>query len=126
MTKYVVTGACVTHVPAAGPDGQMLVTLYQGAQLPEGVPEDRVKHLLDNNLIAKADSDEAEEAILESYAPNKGDQGPAEPKQDPASKPVNGRSSKDDLVAHAVANGMNEEDAKAMSRDDLLNMYVRK
>jgi hypothetical protein len=29
----------------------MLVTLYQGAPLPEGVPDDRIKHLLDSNLV---------------------------------------------------------------------------
>jgi hypothetical protein len=49
--NYVVTGACVTHIPVAGSEGTMLVTLYQGAPLPEGVPDDRVKHLLDSNLI---------------------------------------------------------------------------
>lgn len=119
MTKYVVTGACVTHVPAAGPDGPLLVTLYQGAPLPEGVPADRVKHLLDSNLIAKADS--ADEVMAEQQKnAGQGDGGSEDP------KPLNGRSSKADLVAHAVANGMSEEDANAMSRDDLLNMYVRK
>jgi hypothetical protein len=29
------------------------------------------------------------------------------------------------LVAHAVANGMNQEDAEKLKRDELLDMYVR-
>lgn len=119
MTKYVVTGACITHVPAAGPDGPLLVTLYQGAPLPEGVPADRVKHLLDNNLIAKV-GDVGEAMAEQQDNSGQGDGGSEDP------KPLNGRSSKADLVAHAVANGMSQEDAEAMSRDDLLGMYVRK
>lgn len=110
--QYVVTGACVTHIPVAGPNGPMLVTLYQGASMPEGVPDDRIKHLLDSNLIEEV-----------------GGKAKAEPKQedkDPdGPKPLDGRSSKADLVAHAVANGMNQEDAEKLKRDELLDMYVR-
>jgi hypothetical protein len=120
--KYVVTGACVTHVPVDGPEGKTLVTLYQNTPLPEGVPEDRIQHLLDNNLIAEAGSDEAEERIAEAFAPNN-----AEPPQVPAAgKTVNGRSSKTDLVEHAVSQGMTREEAEGMTRDDLLDRYVRK
>lgn len=110
--QYTVTGACVTHIPVAGPDGKMLVTLYQGAPMPEGVPDDRIKHLLDSNLIEEVGG----EGGVESK----------EVKESDTPKPLNGRASKDDLVAHAVANGMNQDDAEAMSRDQLLDMYVRK
>jgi hypothetical protein len=112
--NYVVTGACVTHIPVAGSEGTMLVTLYQGAPLPEGVPDDRVKHLLDSNLIAKVGDEPAAE-------PAGGQDGG----EQEAPKPLDGRSSKADLVAHAVANGMNQEDAEKLKRDELLDMYVR-
>lgn len=113
MSKnYVVTGACVTHIPVAGPDGKMLVTLYQGAPMPEGVPDDRLKHLLDSNLI--------EEVGGKAKAEPEG-----EAKEPDAPKPLDGRSSKADLVAHAVTNGMNQEDAEKLKRDELLEMYVR-
>lgn len=111
MSKsYVVTGACVTHIPVAGPGGQMLVTLYQGAPMPEGVPDDRIKHLLDSKLIEEVG----------------GKAEPEEAKEPESPKPLDGRSSKADLVAHAVTNGMNQEDAEKLTRDQLLDMYVRK
>jgi hypothetical protein len=127
--KYVVTGACVTHIPVAGPEGQMLTTLYQGSPMPEGVPDDRIQHLLDSNLIA-AEGGDADEALAEAFAPAPAPPNPAvvpEPYTLPerAAK-VNGRSSKADLVDHAVNQGMEREEAEAMSRDDLLNKYVRK
>jgi hypothetical protein len=112
--QYVVTGACVTHIPVAGPDGQMLVTLYQGAPMPEGVPDDRIKHLLDSNLIEEVGGK------VKAEPKEEGDEEPETP------KPLDGRSSKADLVAHAVANGMNQEDAEKLTRDQLLDMYVRK
>lgn len=113
MSKnYVVTGACVTHIPVAGPDGPMLVTLYQNAPMPEGVPDDRLKHLLDSKLIEEVKQAKAEPE-------------PEEAKEPEAPKPLDGRSSKADLVAHAVANGMNQEDAEKLKRDELLAVYVR-
>lgn len=57
--RYQVTAACVTHIP--GPSllgsGTALGTLYQDAILPPGVPADRIKHLLDNGLIAECGED---------------------------------------------------------------------
>lgn len=125
---YVVTGACVTHIPVTDSGGPMLVTLYQGAQLPEGVPEDRIKHLLDNNLIA-AEGEDADEALADAWAPAPAVPDPAvvpAPFAIPERKPVNGRSSKADLVDHAVDQGMDRDEADAMSREDLLDRYVRK
>jgi hypothetical protein len=115
MSKnYVVTGACVTHIPVAGPGGQMLVTLYQGAPMPEGVPEARLKHLLDSNLIEEVGG----KAEPKKQAKESGD--------GDKPKPLNGQSSKADLVAHAVTQGMASEDAEKLTRDQLLDMYVRK
>jgi hypothetical protein len=114
--QYVVTGACVTHIPVAGPDGQMLVTLYQGAPLPEGVPDDRIKHLLGSNLIEEVGGKAKAEPKKQAKEPDGSDK----------PKPLNGQSSKPDLVAHAVTQGMTPEDAEKLTRDQLLDMYVRK
>jgi hypothetical protein len=112
--QYKVTAPCVVHVPVSTSDGPMLGTFYKDAILPGDVPAEKLKHLLDSGLIEEVGgSDRATEEEQD-------DGGSGDP------KPLNGRSSKADLVAHAVANGMNREDAEAMSRDDLLDMYVRK
>lgn len=110
--NYVVTAPCVTHIPVSGSEGPMLVTLYQGSPMPEGVPEDRLKHLLDSKLIEEVGGKAKSE--------------PEETKEPDAPKPLDGRSSKADLVAHAVANGMSQDDAEKLTRDQLLDMYVRK
>lgn len=111
--QYTVTAACVAHIPVDGPDGRMLAMFYQGAVLPEGVPADRIKHLLDAGLIAESGQVSEEEASARLT----GEELPAK---------VNGRSSKADLVEHAVAQGVTREEAEGMTRDDLLDRYVRK
>lgn len=103
--KYKVTAPCVVHIPVSTSDGPMLATFYKDALLPEGVPADKLKHLLGSNLIAE---------IAEV------DESPAEPK-------LNARTSKGDLVAHAVAQGdMTQEEAEALSLKDLQARYVNK
>lgn len=49
--QYKVTAPCVVHVPVSTSDGPMLGTFYKDAILPSDVPEEKVKHLLDSNLI---------------------------------------------------------------------------
>lgn len=51
MTQYRVSAPCVTHIPVAAQGGSMLSTFYRDAVLPPGVPDDRIKHLLDSGLI---------------------------------------------------------------------------
>lgn len=53
--RYQVTGACITHVPVTTSQGTTLITLYKDAMLPADVPADRIKHLLESNLIAEVD-----------------------------------------------------------------------
>ncbi len=57
MTKYQVIAPCITHIPVPGVGGTSLDTLYQGAILPDGVPQDRIKHLLDTGLIVEVGAD---------------------------------------------------------------------
>lgn len=100
--KYRVTAPCVVHIPVSTSEGPMLGTFYKDALLPEGVPAEKLKHLLDSNLIAEVDEP------------------PAEPK-------LNARTSKGDLVDHAVAQGdMTKEEAEALSLKDLQARYVNK
>jgi hypothetical protein len=62
--QYKVTAPCVVHIPVSTSDGPMLSTFYKDASLPAGVPEEKLKHLLDGNLIeevggaAKAEPEE--------------------------------------------------------------------
>ncbi|HVE26571.1 MAG TPA: hypothetical protein VNC22_14260 [Sporichthya sp.] len=111
--QYKVTAPCVVHIPVSTSDGPMLSTFYTDAVLPAGVPEEKLKHLLDSNLIEEVGGKTKAEPKKES------DEEPETP------KPLDVRSSKADLVAHAVANGMNQEDAEKLKRDELLDMYVR-
>lgn len=103
VKKYEVTGACVTHIPTVTTDGvETRITAYQGAILPDTVPAERIKHLLDVNLIKEVGG------------------------QDQATEPqVNARSSKADLIEYAVQQGAARDEAEAMTRDQLLDRYVR-
>lgn len=112
--RYEVTGACITHIPVSTSQGPMLVTLYRGAALPADVPEDRIRHLLDSKLIAEVGDAPAEP--VEEQVPEGGQAGA-----------VNSRSSKADLVAYGVAQGDGtQEELDALTRDQLLDRYVRK
>lgn len=116
VKRYEVTGACITHIPVSTSQGPMLVTLYKGAALPADVPEDRVKHLLDSNLIAEVKG--AEPAAAEP-AESDAEEGAG------ASPSVNSRSSKAELVEYGVAHDGDRAVLDAMTRDQLLDKYVR-
>ncbi|WP_101791025.1 hypothetical protein [Nonomuraea indica] len=105
--QYKVTAPCVVNVPVSSADGAQLNTFYRDAVLPEGVPADRIKHLLDSNLIAPVDGRvEAESVDQEQLS-------------------VNSRSSKAELVEYGVAQGGNRAELEAATRDELLDRYVR-
>lgn len=57
-TEYEVTGDMIVHIPVTTSNGPMLVDLYKGARLPEGVPQERIQHLLDSNLIKEVGKSE--------------------------------------------------------------------
>jgi hypothetical protein len=108
--QYKVTAPCVVNVPVSSEQGAQLSTFYRDALLPEGVPADRVKHLLDSNLIAPVDDDgEVEEE------PGGGEQ--------PAT--VNSRSSKAELVEYGVAQGDDRAALEAMTVKELKELYVK-
>lgn len=119
--KYQVVGACATDIPVATANGSIRVTLYRGNVLPEGVPEKRLEHLLDVGLIKELDKGE-------DPTPPEADAGVTPPVQSEGGepKPLNARSPKPDLVEHAVSQGMERKDAEELTRDQLLELYVRK
>lgn len=53
---YQVCGAYVTHIEVDSESGTRLTDLNHGAILPEGVPQDRIDHLLSVGLIEEVDS----------------------------------------------------------------------
>lgn len=110
MTKqFKVTAPCVVNVPVSSEKGAQLTTFYRGALLPEGVPADRVKHLLDSNLIAQVKDD----------APAEEESGGGQPLT------VTSRSSKAELVEYGVAQGDDRAALKGMTVKELQELYVK-
>lgn len=120
--SYQVVGACVTNVPVAGAQGTQLATFYAGQPLPEGVPADRIAHLLSVDLIKEVGGDAKPAGATPAPAPVSapgGDQVGQVPES------VNGRSSKADLVAYGAAKGGDRAALDQLTRDELLDRYVR-
>jgi hypothetical protein len=116
--RYKVTAPCVVNVPVSSEQGAQLTTFYRDALLPAGVPADRVKHLLDSNLIEQVKGDTSVEEEQQDKVP--------EQEETPEVPAVNSRSSKQDLVAYGVAKGDGTPEAlDALTRDQLLDRYVR-
>lgn len=110
---YQVTGACITNIPVSSATGTQLATFYSRNLLPAGVPDERIKHLLSVGLIEEV-SDDAPE-----LAPSMPVQGEAPPAS------VNLRSSKGDLIEYGVANGGDRAELDNLTREQLLDRFVR-
>jgi hypothetical protein len=104
VAKYKVTAPCVVNVPVSSERGAQLTTFYRGALLPAGVPADRVKHLLDSNLVEQVKGDTPVE-------------------EQPAT--VNSRSSKAELVEYGVAQGDDRAALDPMTVKELKELYVK-
>ncbi|MEV0584102.1 hypothetical protein [Nonomuraea sp. NPDC050310] len=72
-TEYEVVGEYIVHIPVSTSNGTMLVDLAKGAILPEGVPQERIQHLLDSNLIAEVGKSQDAKATAKP-APRKSEQ----------------------------------------------------
>jgi hypothetical protein len=119
--QYQVVGACATDIPVGTSQGETRVTLYRGAVLPEDTPQKRIEHLLSVHLIEEMG------AKPEKRVPpvTRMEEEQQKPPSGESPKPLNGQSLKADLVAHAVTQGMAQDDAEKLTRDQLLDMYVR-
>lgn len=116
VTQYQVTAACVVHIPAMTASGPALGTFYRDAILPEGVPQDRIDHLLAGGMIRALDVP-AEPAPFEVQV--------GENVGATDGLTINSRSSKAELVAYGVAQEMNEAELDAMTVKDLQALFVK-
>ncbi|MFI7125990.1 hypothetical protein ACIBQ1_09870 [Nonomuraea sp. NPDC050153] len=112
MTRYEVTASCVAHIPVMTPGGLVLDMFYKGAILPDGVPAERLNHLVVAGMIR---------AVDEPGAPAR-----EQASDDGAPPSVNARSSKGDLVEYGVSQGGDRTELESMTREQLLDRYVRK
>ncbi|MEV4179937.1 hypothetical protein AB0J28_00640 [Streptosporangium canum] len=118
--RYKVTAPCVANVPvSAAPDASMTI-FYKDALLPEGVPAERLRHLLDGNMIEEIKGNEAAEQ-------QKAEEKSSTPTQAPASggQGVNSRSSKAELVDHGVAQGGDRAELEKLTHKELQDRYLK-
>lgn len=121
MKRYKVTAPCVVHIPTVNASGPSLGTFYQHAILPDGVPADKLKHLLDSSMIVEIGEDGA--PVEQAAEKPAGDGDPGGGKAE-AGK-ITARSSKGDLVAYAVTQGLAKEEAEALTVKDLVARFVK-
>lgn len=100
---YRVLAACVVHVPTPSPQGTVLGTYYRDGMFSGDPTTEKIRHLVDGGMIVELGAD-----------------GQPVTADDAKDTKLSIRSAKDDLVAAAVAKGLPEDDAKAMSKPDLL------
>lgn len=116
--QFRVIGACVTDIPVQTSNGVIRTTLYQDAVLPEGVPAERIAHLLDVKLIEEIGGGKSQPLVtkesIEAGARESGE-----------GRTVNSRSSKAELVDHGVAKGDSRAELEAMTFKELQAKYVK-
>lgn len=127
MAKYKVVAPYVT-VRTATDQGPRVVGLYQGAILPDDVPEESIQHHLDNDMIVEVD-EPARVEDEQPRLPNADDGGEpdgGEPDSGEGSKPEPPakNASKADWVDYAVTQGMKRSEAEQASRDELAARFA--
>ncbi|WP_188188048.1 hypothetical protein [Nonomuraea sp. SYSU D8015] len=121
MAKYQVTAPCVVHIPINTVAGPALGTFYKDAFLPDDVPQEKIDHLLANKMIVEVE--EGGDNEPSSQTPEDVEQASTVQMAEPAA--VNSRSSKSDLVAYGVSRGASQAELDDMTREQLLDRYVR-
>lgn len=147
MAQYQVTGECA-HLIVDSPEGPRHQLVYKGTVLPDGVPQDRIRHLLSVNLIRRVEqeSDLIAPAAPAPAAPTATDDGtgdggetpsPAETSYDdpervaareklPADGSLpDGRAALAVWVEAAVARGYAYEAAKGTGKPELIDLLRR-
>lgn len=133
MKNYKVTAQCVVHIPMNTSSGATLGTLYKGATFNGDETTEKIKFLLEAEMIVELDkqgqpvqpgkdSEEDETPAESPKAPAGGSSGGSSVEQ-PAK--LNARTSKGDLVTYAVANSeLTQEQAEAMTLRELQARFV--
>lgn len=111
--QYRVVGACVTDIPVQTSNGVIRTTLYQDAVLPEGVPAERIAHLLDVKLIEEIGGGKPAPLVTRESI------------EAGAAKAVNSRSNKGELVDYGVAQGGNRDELEALNHKELQAKYLK-
>ena len=117
MKDYKVLAQCVVHIPMNTSAGSTLGTLYKGATFSGDEASDKIKFLVEAEMIVEigkdgqpvkakddktADNDSADEAT------------------------VNARSSRAELLAYATKNGgMTDDEANKLSNKQLIDRFVK-
>jgi hypothetical protein len=133
VKRYRVTAACVVHVPVVTQAGPALGTLYRDAVFTADPDSEKVAHLLgsgmveeigdDGQLVASGPPAPAKaSAAKASAAKAETGQGAGSGSQAPQ---VTARSTKAELVDHAVAQGVDRGEAEKLTVKELQERYVR-
>jgi len=102
-------------VQAKKTDGSY-VHVYAGGTLPDDVDDTQLKQLLKSEMVVEGDAVTDAEGAAE---PDDAEPEPTEVGEKPA-----GNASHDEWVAYAVAQGVDQEEAEALSRDQLRDRFA--
>lgn len=123
--SYIVTGAYVL-APINDPDqGKVMGQFLRGAILPDEVPADHIKHLLDVDLIAEGDDPDAVDPFPAPHTVNAlgGAEGDPHGGEPPGGSTPAKSAAKADWVEYAEAQGMDRDEAEALTKDDLIARF---
>jgi len=89
-----------------------VVYIYQGGQVPAGQSDDWIEQHLRSKMIVKGDY------VPEAQQAPDSDAAPA------ADEKPSGNASHDEWAAYAVSQGMSQDEAEALSRNELRDLYA--
>lgn len=115
IKTYKVLAPCVVHIPVSTDRGQALATFYQDTTFRGDDETVKIRHLVESGMVVELDKD---------GQPVNAETAPADDDQPAAPKTVNARSSKGELVAYAVSQGMPADEAAQLTAKDLQARYV--
>jgi hypothetical protein len=128
VKRYRVTAACVVHVPVVTQAGPALGTLYRDAVFTADPDSEKVAHLLGSGMVEEI-GDDGQLVASGPPAPAKASAAKAETGQGAGSgsqaPQVTARSTKAELVDHAVAQGVDRGEAEKLTVKELQERYVR-
>jgi hypothetical protein len=115
IKTYQVLAPCVVHIPVSSDRGPSLATFYQHATFRGEEDTVKIRHLVESDMIVELDK---------NGQPVNAETAPAEDDQPAAPKTVNARSTKGELVAYAVSQGMAADEAAQLTAKELQARYV--
>jgi hypothetical protein len=121
MKDYKVLAQCVVHIPMNTSAGSTLGTLYKGATFSGDEASEKIKFLVEAEMIGEIGKDGQPVKAKDDKANDK----PADAEGDDEPK-VNARSSRAELLAYATKHGgMTDDDANKLSNKQLIDRFVK-